>query len=89
SVPDNFSNLGNLTRLDLSNNYLSGSIPPELGSLSNLQNLNLSDNAFTGSVPSQLGNLSKLAELDLRNSLTGPLPKLSGLSVSSNGGIFN
>ena len=46
---------GRVTRLDLNNNQLSGSIPTELGSLSNLEALSLSQNQLSGPIPSELG----------------------------------
>ncbi|MCE2422709.1 MAG: hypothetical protein J4G03_05305, partial [Gemmatimonadetes bacterium] len=68
--------LGNVTRLDLSYNDLTGSIPAELGNLESLWYLNLSSNGLTGSIPAELGDLEILADLRLHGNsgLTGPLP---------------
>ena len=45
----NFSSLPNLVRLNLSNNWLTGSISVEIGTLSKLTHLDLSLNYLTGS----------------------------------------
>ncbi|CAN1225737.1 LRR receptor-like serine/threonine-protein kinase GSO1 [Linum grandiflorum] len=65
----------NLTRIDLNNNHLSGSIPPWLGTLSQLGYLMLSNNQFSGSVPASISNLTNLLELRLsHNRLSGRIP---------------
>ena len=67
--------LGQVTRLDLRSNNLSGPVPPELGSLSSLEDLRLSGNTLTGSIPSELGRLAALEWLILsHNHLTGSIP---------------
>ena len=66
---------GRVTRLDLADNQLTGSIPDELGSLANLEELWLSQNQLTGAIPTELGSLAKLKELWLsENQLTGEIP---------------
>ena len=40
-----------LTRLELQENYLGGTLPPELGDLSALTSLNLSNNRLKGTIP--------------------------------------
>ena len=66
---------GRVTRLELQDNGLVGSIPPALGSLTNLLWLQLGSNALTGPIPDALGSLASLQLLFLyRNDLTGPLP---------------
>ena len=66
---------GFITKIDLTDNGLVGSIPAELGNLLNLENLHLAVNSLTGSIPDELGNLMKLSSLTLSNNdLIGPAP---------------
>ena len=68
-----------VTNLNLSNNYVTGSIPPEIGELDQLQTLNFHWNNIEGSVPSALGNLKKLTYINLSyNNLKGTIPKEMG-----------
>ena len=70
---------GHITRLDLSNNQLHGSLPESLGNLADLQVLDLSDNQLSRSLPESLGNLTNLQVLDLsRNQLSDALPASLG-----------
>ncbi|XP_042484420.1 probable leucine-rich repeat receptor-like protein kinase At1g35710 [Macadamia integrifolia] len=85
-----FPSLPSLTRLDLTNNTLlgsvpsnipnisnqfSGSIPYQMGSLKNLTVLTLFSNNLSGSVPESLRNLSNLQQLSLnQNNLIGSIP---------------
>ncbi|KAA8536103.1 hypothetical protein F0562_028581 [Nyssa sinensis] len=80
SIPS-FASLRNLTFLDMSLNFLSGTIPPAIGTLSKLKFLNFSNNSLSSSIPAQLGDLSNLVDLDLSfNSLSGSVPSdLRGL----------
>ncbi|KAL1347597.1 hypothetical protein AAHE18_07G017600 [Arachis hypogaea] len=74
-IPDSFSNLTQLTFLDLSQNGFNGSIPSLLSNFQHLTHLDLSHNAFTGSFPSLLSNLQHLTHLDLSlNAFTGSFP---------------
>jgi hypothetical protein len=81
-----------VTRLDLGNAKLSGSLVPELGNLERLQYLELYMNNLMGPIPEGLGGLKSLVSLDLyHNNLTGSIPpslsKLSNLKflrLSSN-----
>ena len=67
--------LGQVTRLGLSYNDLTGPIPAELGKLASLELLYLGGNDLTGSIPPELGKLASLELLYLDyNSLTGPIP---------------
>ncbi|XP_074562932.1 LRR receptor kinase BAK1-like [Curcuma longa] len=64
-----------VTRVDLGNAQLSGTLVPELSLLTDLQYLELYSNRISGSIPSELGNLSNLVSLDLYlNNITGGIP---------------
>lgn len=85
---------GNVTKLDLSRNGLSGTIPPAIGMLESLVFLILETNGrLSGPIPPELGNLDNLALLWLEhNELTGSipselgdLPSLVSLKLSHNG----
>ncbi|KAL1542457.1 receptor-like protein 35 [Salvia divinorum] len=85
SIPSTFANLTKLIHVDLSFNYLTGSLPSTLfANLTELIHVDLSDNSLTGSLPSTLfANLTKLNHVALSdNSLTGSLPStfFEGLS---------
>ena len=70
---------GHVTRVQLGNNHLSGSLPMILGNLTSLQILALNDNLLTGSLPATLGDLSGLQYLNLQvNQLTGSIPTTLG-----------
>ncbi|XP_074282126.1 receptor-like protein EIX2 [Silene latifolia] len=68
--------------IDLSSNYLVGTIPEELTNMSTLFALNLSFNRLTGDIPENIGNLKQLESLDLSNNhLSGTIPEsLSSIS---------
>lgn len=77
-----------LTKLDLGNKNMTGSIPPELAQLTQLTSLDLGGNRLTGPIPHELGQLTQLTSLYLSNSgLTGPIPpelgKLTQLKLLS------
>ena len=64
-----------VTKLELSDEDLTGTIPPELGGLLELTHLDLSSNSLTEDIPRELGGLSNLESLKLTgNSLTGCIP---------------
>ena len=72
-------NNGRVTRLDLNNRNLIGSIPGTIANLTELQYLNLSGNRLTGAIPTEIGDLSRLTSLDLHdNTLTGTIPTQIG-----------
>lgn len=83
---------GRVSRVDLSNNQLSGTIPTEIGDMTYLQILMLERNQLTGTIPAEIGYLSNLFYLSLNdNQLSGMLPlelgnltELGFLSVSAN-----
>ncbi|XP_074282076.1 receptor-like protein EIX2 [Silene latifolia] len=78
--------------IDLSSNYLVGTIPEELTNISALFALNLSYNHLTGHIPENIGNLKTVESLDLSNNhLSGTIPDslssipwLSKLNLSNN-----
>ena len=64
-----------VTRIDLRNLDLRGTIPASLGLLTGLERLWLSGNQLTGDIPTELGNLFNLEWIALRgNQLTGCVP---------------
>ena len=64
-----------VTRLDLSDMGLDGSVPAELGRLSTLSYLDLRDNGLGGPMPPELGDLANLRYLYLHgNTLDGEIP---------------
>ena len=68
-----------VTRLDLRENNLVGSIPTEIGRLKNLMQLNLGLNQLTGIVPSEISGLENITHLYLHsNELTGNIPSEIG-----------
>jgi Leucine-rich repeat (LRR) protein len=67
--PNMVSKLTRLSKLDLSNNRLSGQLPRDIGDLTALNYLNLSSNSIAGSIPSELAKLTALQALDLHANL--------------------
>ncbi|KAL6179105.1 hypothetical protein ACLB2K_050621 [Fragaria x ananassa] len=68
-----------VTRVDLGNANLSGSLVTQLGGLTNLQYLELYSNNITGPIPDELGSLQNLVSLDLYlNNLDGDIPATLG-----------
>ncbi|XP_065617101.1 MDIS1-interacting receptor like kinase 2-like [Quercus suber] len=75
----NISSFPNLVRLDLSRNWLTGSISVEIGTLSKLTYLDLSFNNLTGRLPPSFGNLTRLVKFDISsNFIVGLIPKELG-----------
>ena len=75
-IPAWFGNMTSLTDLELSGNYLTGTIPVSLARLPRLQFLELYYNELEGGVPAELGNLTELTDIDLsENRLTGAIPE--------------
>ena len=69
----------NVTRLDLDDNNLTGSIPSEIGNLYNLTYLSFHTNQLSGNIPSEIGNLYNLRYLYLwYNQLIGNIPSEIG-----------
>ncbi|KAH6780854.1 Leucine-rich repeat transmembrane protein kinase [Perilla frutescens var. hirtella] len=74
SVPRELVQLPFLHEIDLTRNYLNGTIPPEWGSMK-LVNISLLGNRVTGSVPKELANITTLQQLVLEyNQLSGTIP---------------
>ena len=92
-LPVQLGNLVNLEYLYLPGNDFSGSLPGSLGNLVKLKHLFLSYSDYlrshekgliTGPIPATFTNLAAIEILDFDNqSLTGPIPNLSGIPVSA------
>mmetsp|Transcript_15332 Transcript_15332/g.22600 ORF Transcript_15332/g.22600 Transcript_15332/m.22600 type:complete len:1118 (-) Transcript_15332:82-3435(-) len=85
-IPANFRNTPYLLLLDLSNNYLVGTIPPEIGELFRLEVLDLTNNTLTGTIPPILGKLVDTSVFLQGNNMIGGKNgnKLSPLSLCIN-----
>ncbi|GKV37075.1 hypothetical protein SLEP1_g45143 [Rubroshorea leprosula] len=78
TLPPEFVRLPYLQTIDLSLNYLSGTIPTEWGSMQ-LVKISLVGNRLTGSIPKEIGNISTLRKFIVEfNQLSGPLPSELG-----------
>ncbi|KAH8519881.1 hypothetical protein H0E87_001355 [Populus deltoides] len=65
-----------VTRLDLGNSNISGTLGPELGELRHLKYLELYRNDIGGKIPKELGNLKNLVSMDMYgNRFEGEIPK--------------
>ncbi|CAH1429656.1 unnamed protein product [Lactuca virosa] len=77
-LPEEFANLTFLQEIDLTRNYIGGSIPASFSQLP-LIFLSIGGNRISGSIPEQLANISTLEELVVENNLLGgPLPPQLG-----------
>ena len=54
---------GQVTRLNLANNRLNGTLPTALEDLTNLTALSLNNNQLSGAIPAALGSLSSLTPI--------------------------
>ncbi|KAJ0986381.1 hypothetical protein J5N97_004737 [Dioscorea zingiberensis] len=78
SLPDELANLASLQFIDLTHNYLGGTIPVVWTSLP-LITLSLLGNRISGSIPEELGNITTLNVLVLEdNLLQGSVPSSLG-----------
>ncbi|GLT81065.1 hypothetical protein SLA2020_524710, partial [Shorea laevis] len=78
TLPPEFVRLPYLQTIDLSLNYLSGTIPAEWGSMQ-LVKISIVGNRLTGSIPKEIGNISTLRNFTVEfNQLSGPLPSELG-----------
>ncbi|CAK8564756.1 unnamed protein product [Lathyrus sativus] len=86
-----FANNGSMIYLDLSYNFLSGTIPGSFGTMSYLQVLNLGHNRLDGKIPETFGLLKAIGVLDLsHNNLQGLIPgSLQSLSFLSDFDVSN
>eukprot|EP00984_Skeletonema_dohrnii_P014355 scaffold6017_cov77-Skeletonema_dohrnii-CCMP3373.AAC.2 len=70
---------GRVTKLELSNNGLSGRLSESIGHLTLMEVLDLSDNDIKASIPKEIGLLSELTYLRLSyNAFTGTAPGVLG-----------
>ncbi|KAM0040189.1 putative non-specific serine/threonine protein kinase [Helianthus debilis subsp. tardiflorus] len=77
-LPKEFVNLRHLQEIDLSRNYINGTIPARFGQL-RVSVLSLLGNRISGPIPEEIGDISTLEELVLENNLLGgPLPQNLG-----------
>ncbi|XP_071725938.1 probable LRR receptor-like serine/threonine-protein kinase At1g53440 [Rutidosis leptorrhynchoides] len=77
-LPEEFANLTFLREIDLSRNYLNGTIPARFGQL-RLTIMSLLGNRISGPIPEEIGDISTLEELVLEdNFIDGPLPQNLG-----------
>ncbi|CAH2053682.1 unnamed protein product [Thlaspi arvense] len=91
TLPKELTGLPFLQEIDLTRNYLNGSIPPEWASLP-LVNISLLGNRITGRIPKEIGNITTLESFVVEyNQISGELPPELGnlpniqrLFVSSN-----
>ncbi|XP_051152279.1 probable LRR receptor-like serine/threonine-protein kinase At1g53430 [Andrographis paniculata] len=78
NLPEAFANLTHLNLLDLTRNYLNGSIPRAFGRL-RVKTLSLLGNNLTGPIPDEIGDITTLEQLVLEdNMLEGNLPASLG-----------
>ena len=89
---------GNVIKINLSDNNLSGTIPKQIGDLKDVIEIRMNNNNITGNLPPEFSNLQKLIYLDLTdNKLIGKLPQsvkemtnflsvvLGGITTQQNG----
>ncbi|CAA6665681.1 unnamed protein product [Spirodela intermedia] len=78
-LPEEFGKLSYLSFLDLSRNYISGSIPAANWTSLPLKNINVLANRISGTIPEEIGNIKTLESLFLEsNMMQGPLPRSLG-----------
>ncbi|KAJ6423499.1 hypothetical protein OIU84_024456, partial [Salix udensis] len=81
SLPPDLSRFPYLQEIDLSRNYLNGTIPREWGA-TQMVNISMVGNRFTGPIPKEIGNISTLVNFTVEfNQFSGVLPpELGNLS---------
>ncbi|KAF5728901.1 hypothetical protein HS088_TW21G01055 [Tripterygium wilfordii] len=84
NLPYSFANMGSLTFLNVSHNFLMLSIGDVFGSHAGMTTLDLSFNNFSGDLPNSLSSLSNLSTLYLQNNqFTGSLSVLTSLPLTT------
>ncbi|XP_059664217.1 probable LRR receptor-like serine/threonine-protein kinase At1g53430 [Cornus florida] len=77
-LPAEFANLSHLQEIDLTRNFINGSIPTSFAQLP-LTILSILGNRISGSIPKEIGDIATLEQLVLEdNQLGGPLPSNLG-----------
>ncbi|KMT13256.1 hypothetical protein BVRB_4g085180 [Beta vulgaris subsp. vulgaris] len=77
-IPEEFGNLVHLQEIDLTRNYINGTIPKSLSKI-RLVTLTVSETRISGQIPEEIGQITTLQKLSLEdNQLGGPLPKSLG-----------
>ncbi|XP_059436377.1 probable leucine-rich repeat receptor-like serine/threonine-protein kinase At3g14840 [Corylus avellana] len=90
-LPPSLAKLPYLKTIDLTRNYLTGTIPPEWAS-TKLKFLSVTVNKLSGPIPSYLGNITTLVYMSIENNLfsgivppeLGSLVNLENLILSAN-----
>ncbi|KAL3377003.1 hypothetical protein AABB24_003428, partial [Solanum stoloniferum] len=81
-LPPSLVKLPYLKRIDVSRNYLSGTIPPEWASIK-LEYMSVMVNRLSGPIPNYLGNMTTLLYMSLENNMfDGTIPKELGNMVN-------
>ncbi|XP_041027250.1 probable leucine-rich repeat receptor-like serine/threonine-protein kinase At3g14840 isoform X3 [Juglans microcarpa x Juglans regia] len=82
-LPTSLAKLPHITMIDLSRNYLTGTIPSEWTSLKMLEHLSTSVNKLSGRIPSYLGKITTLRYLNVENNqFSGTVPPELGKLVN-------
>ncbi|XP_045801006.1 probable leucine-rich repeat receptor-like serine/threonine-protein kinase At3g14840 isoform X1 [Trifolium pratense] len=92
TLPPELTRLRYLQTIDLSRNYLNGTIPKQWGSMMNISKIALGGNRLTGPIPVEIANISTLQYLELTgNQMSGNitpelgnLAQIQSLRISSN-----
>ncbi|XP_024987335.1 probable LRR receptor-like serine/threonine-protein kinase At1g07650 [Cynara cardunculus var. scolymus] len=81
-LPPSLAKLPSIKFIDLSFNYLNGTIPLEWAS-TKLENLSVTANRLSGSIPTFLGSITSLRDVRLENNMfSGPVPPALGKLTS-------